>query len=366
MRVKISYDWIILVVLFSFKILLFFGVPTVFIYSLILTLLSYWVYLNKKISKESSIYVFGLFLISMIDKFNDFSTNGNLGLFIIPFSFLLITSFFFNTKLDVRKALPRIVLINILILFLLNLKTPFAAYDRDITTLIVFYSILSYKRFNSKVLILIAFLITFLLFESRTSIFSFIAFLAIVTIKKNYPIVKKSIILFTVIISTAIISTVIYYETSVTKGVSVEFTGRGIIWERAISNTLGSNIKNILLGSPSNPKDLEEIFGTIRIQGKKNQSEHMRDILLAGNFHNGIVYIIFNTGVIGLTLFSILAIKFLNNTKNTFEIALFISIYIIYFFNGRGITSLYIDSIILIYILSRTRSNANITHQVRT
>ena len=164
------------------------------------------------------------------------------------------------------------------------------------------------------------------------------------------------------IFSTIVIQTGVTLEKNL-GGVSSIFTGRGLLWGQAVDKILNGPTIKFYFGYPTSKEELLKEFGDYNIGNNESQIEHMGRILEGGNFHNGLVYTLYNTGVVGFVLFIVIMFNcFRLMEYNINNLNAFNGAFVIYLLNGRSLYGIYILSILLLIILSVKLEKSQNTH----
>ena len=152
----------------------------------------------------------------------------------------------------------------------------------------------------------------------------------------------------------------IYWEVYFINSVSIQFTGRGLIWNHVYEHIRFGGLFNFMLGADASGEALKAFSNDLSFGGSTSQLMHMRHILAAGNFHNGLFFTLFNSGMLGAFLLIVTWLKIIVKGNYTVYKAAFCAFLIVYIFNGRSIGSLYIDSVVLnvLMILSYVHRNS--------
>lgn len=304
------------------------------------------------------------FLLVLIDKTNDLLYEvslTNIG----PIIYAVCITIVFNnikgkTEKDFLRIFPALLLIATIfnIVYCITLgSAPLRSLDRDVSAMLMLYSMLNfyYGKYKWPVMLL-SIIICVVVLEARTMVLSYgVFFVGYYLFKKHSRVKLKKAglileFLFSLFVIYLGIQTEMLLGPSGSEG-GVDFSGRGYLWGAALSTFFSGSITNIIFGMPSNPGNLNHLFGYDMFE-YDSLNESIGKLLTAGNFHNTVVYYIFNTGVVGtFILFSIFykALKrfgFNNENYNIFN-----ALFLVALFNGKSITGIYIISTMLMFIL---------------
>ncbi|MCE5319783.1 MAG: hypothetical protein LLF93_01610 [Bacteroidales bacterium] len=131
------------------------------------------------------------------------------------------------------------------------------------------------------------------------------------------------------------------------------FSGHGLVWGANLNTLVSASTSNILLGCPTTEESLLKSFEArdmnFLLEGKH---EFITTILQGGNTHNGIVYTLYNTGIIGFILLIIIFTKSFKVLEYNYNnLNAFIGVFIIWVFNGRSLTGIYLLSTLMLITL---------------
>lgn len=333
------------------------------IIEIILILFALTYLLNNRRVQYSSVFLLLLSLV-LIDKINDviydvsFNNIGPIvytGLIALVFSNIGGTSNL-NFVLFIKRVLICAVFVNVCYFFTVG-SVPIKSMDRDVSGMLMLYSMLNfyYGRYKWIVLFLSVFVCIFVL-EARTMILAYGVFIVGYFAFKRHDriILKKLALLLGFIFALCIIYigilTEFVYDSHNTLSV-IDFSGRGYIWGVALSILFSSSWHNILFGIPSNPSNLKILFDHNFFE-YSSLNESIGTLLVAGHFHNTIVYYLFNTGVFGVFILFLIIYKSLKRFRFCNEnYNILYALYFVAMFNGKSITSVYIISTLFMLIL---------------
>lgn len=358
---------ILLALLICAIIIASFGVP-IFAIQLILCIILVCLTANQRVRTSSAPLLFLMTLICFIDKINDFLVDfdilRNIGPVLYCFflvKYLLVKQYNNNT-IEVRYIF-RVSIATFLLELFRNLMSgaEFRFFSSDISTILIFIWVLYmwYGRHKLVASIIVVFL-TIFLFEARTMILSISVFLFIYyywnkvkTHMKKFP----QFFLLCELVGVFIVTAYGIWDETIKNGMSNGsgiFSGHGILWGLCLEQYLTGDLINQLFGYPTTPALYEKIFGGINVlySGNEYIANNSEESLIHGNFHNSFVYYIYNTGIFGLFLLSIVIQKVFKNNQYNFEsIGLFSVVLIIAVFNGQSLTSIYLISTIFLLSL---------------
>lgn len=296
------------------------GLPESLVWSF-LTLLLVVDFILEAVDRSDKVNIYRLklfaplFLILLIDKGNDFVyshslkdivamvvgsllihkiisiSKDNCKLFWTAFfhgchaSYIILLLYFVLTNADLKDVDQYLNYYFLMILFYhFNVAKNKFLFIIMATIVLYFY----YLLFEPRFLILCSIVMLFcMLFMGRTSI----------------KIRRLGLKLFWIIIPPILIGTAIYVELFgvLTNSVSTEFTGRGILWYNFISLPIWQN--SVFWGLSSAEAFVNGISDKFVFNDSSYVQEYMGLIISGGNTHNGIVYIFYNAGLIGIFLF---------------------------------------------------------------
>lgn len=305
--------------------------------------------------------IFLFVLLIAIDKLNDFFYACELKQLlslIVSISIVLFFVFQMHRAREVWRLVRFSSLFCVIVFFIISFlyKIPLDALDRDASSLLYIFFVSCYSlSFWKKILLFFPIaLIENFLFEARSVVVALIIYLLVDALLSfsNKKWLKKMLLITEIIFSMFVIKIAIDVESTI-KTPSIMFTGRGLIWEQAVSHVFcGGSTYNLFLGFATTNESLEQKFGKELIAREKSKDEYMTKILLGGHFHNGIIYSLYNTGAFGLfLLFLCFSQSFKRLDYNRKNIAAFTGFYIIYVLNGRSIYGIYVLSIIMLLII---------------
>ena len=351
----------VLSMLLSVKLFTYLGMPIAITYIVFIGVMI--LAFQNRIDKRDLLFFGPLLFVLIIDKSKDLIHSVDLG-FIVPivFYFLLLSVFLqqrygeylFNLS-DRKGAL--VVLLVTFITFSISYRGNFVVLDRELSSIALFaYFILDW-RYRSTLITLVIFGFLYYVTESRSDALALIVYVIFTRLK----ITNKSLTIgYLVLIIFLVPIAAIYWEVYFIDSVSIEFTGRGLIWNQVYEQIRFGGWLKFMLGADASSEALKALSEDLSFGGSTSQLMHMRHILAAGNFHNGLFFTLFNSGMLGAFLLIATWFKIVVKVNFTVYKASFYAFLIVYIFNGRSIGSLYIDSIILnvLMIISYVHRNS--------
>lgn len=362
---KVFYYIIFGIVLLSTLLTDFFGFPISYVYiTAIGVILIYFLAGNRFFINRKKLQLFLLLTcLVTLDKLNDFASGLNLAQLFPIFYCMLIVVFLLGLKEYennlVWSIIRRVSLIGVLLAlaFSFTYGISLNQLNRDCSALLFIYFV-SYFYSNKKGRFLV-FLITFFLgvvvMEARTLTLSFGIFLIGYYIfhSRNQKKVVNMTIILAVFCSLIVTAAGIIYEYSNLGLGDTVFSGHGLVWGANLNTLVSASTSNILLGCPTTEESLLKSFEArdmnFLLEGKH---EFITTILQGGNTHNGIVYTLYNTGIIGFILLIIIFTKSFKVLEYNYNnLNAFIGVFIIWVFNGRSLTGIYLLSTLMLITL---------------
>lgn len=221
--------------------------------------------------------------------------------------------------------------------------------------IIFHYFYVSNYKWWSALQILVAMYFYFLIFEPRFLVLCVVLFLFLFLFLDKYTSIafkRRLLKLFWIILPPLLIVTAIWLElfTGFYVGVSTEFTGRGFIWFNFISLPITHH--SILLGLPSSGDFLKSMTNTFTFNDNSFVEDFIGLILEGGNPHNGLVYIFYNSGLVGIVLFyTFMMITFRNKEliyRNWILILIIAAMFLLF---GRSVYGEYLLGNMVLYAL---------------
>lgn len=343
----------------------------IYIYFSLIFFITLYFLIKKDINilREKISFILLITLLAAIDKINDFTYNYDFTQ-IFPLIYVILVVLFLQgikvEKCDIWNILRNISLVGIIISIFYSLfnNIDFDILNRDTAALTFFYAgIYFYSNKKGKYIIfLLAMMIGVFYLTSRTLIISFSTFLFI-----HFTFMHriKKHIFFIFLITTFIFSFLIIYlgvlmEYKITQSGYTIFSGHGLLWGAFLEDLFSSPLREILLGKSTTQLSLTNSFSNIY----NSVTDSTLNILISGHTHNGIVYTLYNTGVIGIICLYKIILTCIKSIKyNLQNINLFFGIFIFWFFNGRGLTSIYlVSTLLLITLIIPINNNQKKTH----
>lgn len=315
---------------------------------------------NVKVSNICAL----LIILVLIDKINDLRfdfTLSNIG----PVVYTVFIALVFNniegkTESSFLKSFTLLLLLAAIfnIVYCITLgASPLRSLDRDVSAMLMLFSMLNFYYGKHRWLaMLLSIFVCVMILEARTMILSYGVFLLGYYILERFNSIKlkKFALFLEFLFAFFVISLGIQTEFLLGPGNSeglVDFSGRGYIWGAALSAFSSGSITDVLFGMPSNPENLRRLFGYDLFE-YESLNESIGSLLMAGHFHNTVVYYIYNTGVVGTFILFLIFYKslkrfgFSNENYNIFN-----ALFLVALFNGKSITSIYIISTLFMFIL---------------
>lgn len=319
-----------------------------FIYTLIIK--------NKTINKKGFQLFVPLIGILIIDKFNDFFFSFAIRDFIaIVAGFLLVFKTLSISKSEHSskvfwKAFFHACHFSFFILLLYYLVSGVDVRDADQYLNIYFLLILFYHYSLSRKKLLMASIVVILLFfyflisDARFIIICTLVVLILSVFNAKSYIFKRRVLSFFWFFSPIIlIGAAIgfeFFNAGGTSEISNEFTGRGFLWYNFISLPITQN--SLFLGLPSSENFVKSLSNSLIFNGSSYAEDYMGLVIQGGNTHNGLVYIFYNSGVIGVVLFYIfLLLTFKEKTVVEYNWILILTCGIIFLLFGRSMYGIY-------------------------
>ena len=211
----------------------------------------------------------------------------------------------------------------------------------------------SNNKFLSGLILMTALLFYYIAFEPRFLVVCVIIMLGLSLFnKKSFSFKSTCLKLFWVISPPILIIGAIWLEVFTVSyvGVSDEFTGRGFIWYNFLTLPVSHN--SILFGMPSSEAFLKGVSNSLIFNDSSFVQEFIGMIINGGNTHNGLVYIFYNAGLIGIFSFYIFMWKCYKNKElvNT-NWTLIIIIALMFLLFGRSLYGVYFLGNMLLYVL---------------
>lgn len=311
---------------------------------------------NKTINKKGFQLFAPLIGILVIDKFNDFFFSFDLRDFIaIITGFMLIFKTISISKSEHSskvfwKAFFHACHFSFFILLLYYLIIGFDVKDADQYLNIYFLLILFYHYNRSRkkrlmaVVVLIMLFLYFLISDSRFIIICTLVILMSSVFNANTYIFKKRVLSFFWLFSPIIlIGSAIAFEFISADGASeitTEFTGRGFLWYNFISLPITHN--SLFWGLPSSESFVKSLSNSLIFNGSSYAEDYMGLVIQGGNTHNGLVYIFYNSGVVGILLFYLfLQWALMDKIVVEYNWILILTFGIIFLLFGRSIYGIY-------------------------
>lgn len=306
---------------------------------------------------KSRCVVFLLVLLSIIDKFNDLSSDFDVVAGIGPiFYTIVVTSLFASIKdIEVRLFIRYLFVFSLLsvilgvVIYLGSGNTNFRHLNRDYSAaLLLFWIINMWYGKRKRLVTILVFVVNVLLFQARTMIISMLFFLFCYYYLERFSYKKRVWFFWGIIISgIAFVSAGIIVEFLGDAGNTL-FSNHGIIWGVAVDQVINADSRfNFLFGYPTTPKALSDVFYSISSFYDNHYIANTEAMMERGHFHCSFVYYLYNTGVVGLLLLILTIRKSLIIKKyNAESFALFGAIFYVSIFNGMSLTGIYVISTI--------------------
>lgn len=335
-----------------------------FIYFFVTLFLCLFLYVFDwlKIHSRDKAVVFLFLTIQFIDKIGNDILRGSFTLsplFVFVFSFLFFL-FLINIRPDkifsfwrILRKLSFVLLLLFAGMYVLSLGRSMSTINREVSLVFFLYYVLVfyYKKKYRIPAFLFTFFFGFFVCENRTLLLAYVIFtLGNCIVSRLRPKTINFLIITIFFLSFLLISLAIYLELVYGQSYFEIFTGRGLLWSVYIGSILTSDsVCSFLLGMPS---DLESIIRLFSNTTLLSDFPFMERTLLMGHPHNGLVYMIFNTGIIGIILLIIFVYKCFKRLQyNPYNFVLFSSVFVMFFFYGRSICSIYVPSVLVLISL---------------
>lgn len=216
-----------------------------------------------------------------------------------------------------------------------------------------YYFWTSNNKIVSGLILLIILALYYIAFEPRFLVVCVIIMIILSLFnKKTFKFKSRCLKLFWIISPPILIIAAIWLEvfTFTNVGVSSEFTGRGFLWYNFLSLPVFNN--SILFGLPSSEAFLKGINNNLIFNDSSFVQEYMGLIISGGNTHNGLVYIFYNAGLVGIFCFYFFMWRCYNNKDlvNTNWI-LIVVIALMFLLFGRSLYGVYFLGNMLLYAL---------------
>ena len=355
----------IIVIVFS-PLLVDIGVPSAVLQFIICLLAILSIKLNSSTAKKNGIIILLLFILTFIDKVNDFMSNHDIVQGLGPLLYVFLVSMCLSSIQPssipsffkfLHKSLPLAIVAGLLFTYISGI--PWGQSNKEICVLILVYWMLTIMYGKSKLIItlLVIFLNIFLL-DARTMVLSMSVFyLGYYILRGNKSIgIRRNLLFleFAVSLIVIVVGVLDEFYYGIQRG-SGYFSGHGLIWGLALEAIFNSgSIKTILLGLPTDLNSLSSHFAWMNGQAADNTFlAGAVNLLEHGHVHSSIVYYILNTGVLGLLLLFYTINKSLRRNSYVIESFCFFSaIFIAALFNGLSLTSIYtISTFFLVSLL---------------
>lgn len=340
-----------------------FNIPYSVVYVLALgTLTLYFTTENGLKFSAQKVTLFVLFLsLAAIDKLNDFFYSVSFTQFLPLIYSVCIYVFLMGLKeseiLQFWKTTAHIcyfiVIASILLAIAKNI--PLSDYDRDVSAivyLLIIYEFVSNKKRYWLILLLIV--LDIYILEARTIILSLVAFWGSYYIFhfKKWHMLMRMVLILELIVMSVLTHEAIKFETDLQMRTPL-FTGRGLIWGAAVDKISNPEYKyHQFIGVPSTERKLAENFSSTMLDSREGRSDNLMSDLLGGHFHNGLVYTIYNTGIIGcIILVLIIMFSFKSLDYNLNNYSAFLGMFIIWGLNGRSLNGIYVISTMMMMLL---------------
>ena len=347
----------IFTILFNCSLLLNIGIPGAVVY-LIATffLVLYSIFVGNKKYTVDKKTVWALFLLLLIDKVNDYIGGGGFSQ-LFPLFYIL---FYFNFIIQIRsyKDVQDIIRKTLFIAALLLIiwggvrSIPMRQLDRDCSIMFMVWYALYFigKRPHRFIVSILIFILEWFIFEARTASLGLFVFWGVLLINIKNIKLQHVLIGLELFFCILLIALGVYYETFVCLGYSELFTGRGVIWGESLFYLFDSENINRFFGLSTAEVSLESAFYDLPLNS--GRSVHFKELLLKGNFHNGFVYILYNTGLFGFILFIYAIIKsYTWKCGNVNNFAILCMFFVAYSFQGRSPTGIYATSILFMILM---------------
>lgn len=351
------YKSTILVICISIFIGVCFDLSLTFLYAFILVLSAFAIISQKYliISQKELHVILPFLLLVFIDKiYNDFIYNseGIKAWFVLLYVFVFYI-FLFRVRYKYGQLLWKV-------LYYISLCVPPISFliapqlsdlNREVSSFVFFCFFYSfYYRKKYRLLIFIySFSFSCILCENRTVLLMYVVFLlanklfVYASHKKIIRFIPLLFILTFLLIGLGICTEFFFKDATI-------FTNRGVLWMSYLGAIFNSdNISTYLLGLTNSPKYIEEIMFNYGISG---YMDRYPELFAMNHPHNGIVNIIFNSGLVGFNCFILFLCRSLKNINyNRLNFVLFLCFYVSFLFYGRSIFTPITSSIMIIFSL---------------
>lgn len=318
---------------------------------------------HKHIAREKKIVVTLLFVLSFIDKVNDLSADFDVVAGVGPILYTLVVTSFFSTfnKEESRNVIKLLYYLSILsfvisiVPLILSSEVLLRTVDRTYSILLYLFWILNTWYGKKKVFVsIVVFFVNIFIFEARTMIISMSFFLFCYYFLANFSKKIRRWLLIGIFAS-GILFVMAGIIIEFVAGVgNTEFSNHGLIWGVVADQMINSkSLYHFLFGYPTTPETLSNVFSSISlIYGNNGYITNVEDVLEQGHFHCSLVYYLYNTGVVGLSLLFYTIYKAMKAKQyNVESFTLFGSIFYVAIFNGQNLTGVYLISTIFLLSL---------------